>query len=141
MTDNYFTPVNLPSLAIQDDDIEDFKFYGFLIRQTIFFGFDLLPISPFLLALILTEDLTLAFSPSFIQKVGNTAASRLSSWPPIPIMQPNGTTQLGLDLSQDPMRLLMESDVLQSFQVIFIILRYNDNGADSFSFRYVVLRL
>jgi len=117
MTDDYFTPVNLPSLAIQDDDIEDFKFYGFLIRQTIFFGFDLLPISPFLLALILTKDLTLPFLPGFIEKVGDTVASRLSTWPPIPVMQPNGTTQVILDLSNDPMRLFMESDILQNFQV------------------------
>ena len=53
--DSYYTPTNMMPLSITPGDVEDFKFYGFLFWQSLIWGLDPFPISPFFLAVALAD--------------------------------------------------------------------------------------
>jgi hypothetical protein len=121
ITDSYFTPVDLPLFAIQEQNINDFEFYGFVIRQSLLYGFDLFPISPFLLALIL-QDENLALHNEFITHVADDAAKRLATWPPRPGQLGTRNAEPDLAYGNDPMNLIADCDLLGAFPVYIHIL-------------------
>jgi hypothetical protein len=101
-------------IAIQETDRRAFEFYGFLIRQSLLWKFDLFPISPFLLALILHGRSDPALEDSLIARVADNAAERLATWPPTLLP---GQTELNLVYGHDPLNLLAECDLLNMFPV------------------------
>ncbi|KAF8913128.1 hypothetical protein CPB84DRAFT_516526 [Gymnopilus junonius] len=104
--DGYYTPVNMMPFSVTPADKNDFEFYGFIFRQSLIWGLDPFPISPFFIALVLAS-LSAAMSPEFIKTVSPLSAQRLATWPPLEITNvENGTVFLDLDYRRDPMKLL-----------------------------------
>jgi len=117
-TDDYFTPVDLPEFVLQNGDKQDFEFYGFIIRQSLLWGFDLFPISPFLLAIILDGE-KLALQDNLIASVALDAAKRLATWPPKRRQEDDAL--LDLEYGKDPLNLLAECDLLNAFSVYLFL--------------------
>ncbi len=111
--------ITIPLFAIQEQDVKDFEFYGFVIRQSLLYGFDLFPISPLLLALIL-QDENLALQDEFISHVADDASKRLATWPPQPGQ--HGNAEPDLAYGNDPMNLIADCDLLGAFPVYICIL-------------------
>ena len=106
VADGFYTPNNIMPLSVTQDDIQDFTFYGSLFRQSLIWGLDLLPISPFFIAIVLV-DLSSAISSDFIQTVSPLSAQRLATWPPQEtVCIEDSSVHLDLDYCKDPMRLL-----------------------------------
>ena len=117
--DSYYTPTNMMPLSVTPGDIEDFKFYGFLFWQSLIWGLDPFPISPFFLAVTLA-DLKSATSLDFINTVSPLSALRLATWPPPEIINfEDGSVHLQLDYTKDPMKLL--NSCLEFTQVVCLI--------------------
>ncbi len=72
-TDNYFSPSNPLPTTISNEDIQHFQLYGFIIRQSLIWGLDILPISPFLLGLLFQD----------LESVWQTITFRLLLLPPL----------------------------------------------------------
>ena len=111
-TDNYFSPSNPLPTTISNEDIQHFQLYGFIICQSLIWGLDILPISPFLLGLLF-QDLESVLADNYIQAVAPSAARRLQSWPPRSrrVILPDGSESQELVLihGQDPMSMIVES--------------------------------
>lgn len=104
-------------LSVTQDDLLDFTFYGSLFRQSLIWGLDPFPISPFFIAIVLV-DLSSAMSLDFIQNVSPLSAQRLTTWPPQKtVCVEDGSVHLDLDYRKDPMRLL--NSCLDFTQVCF----------------------
>ena len=118
--DGYYTPTNIMPLSVTPSNIEDFNFYGFLLRQSLIWGLDPFPISPFFIAIVLA-DLESAMSMDFINAVSPLSALRLATWPPQEIVDvEDGSCRLELEYTKDPMKLL--NSCLDFTQVRFCFL-------------------
>lgn len=107
-TDGYFMLKNISQNVVGESDLLDYAFYGFIIRQTILWKLDPLPVSPHLIAVIF-GNYQRAMVPSFIDHVSEQAAIRLATWPPAEVPQADGTSVRNLSLLCDPMTLIMET--------------------------------
>lgn len=117
--DGYYTPTNMMPLSVTPQDIEDFEFYGSLLRQSFIWGLDPFPISPFFIAVVLA-DLDSAMSSKFIKTVSPLSSLRLATWPPPEIVGvEDNHIHLDLDYTKDPMKLI--NSCLEFTQVCFRI--------------------
>lgn len=129
--EEFFSPLNLASQFVTASDLREFKTYGFILRQTFFWGFHAYPISPFIIALML-QDINAAISQDFIERVAPAAAARLRTWPPSSITNSNGTRTLQLAYGADPMALL--NSTLSNIQVSHRLIPFTR----SFSLRLLI---
>ena len=78
--------------------------------MALFWGQDILPVSPMLIALLL-EDFDAAIDKSFLQAVTPDMAARFATWPPrrVPVAgSATGQTMFDVNIREDPMSLILE---------------------------------
>ncbi|KAF6741347.1 hypothetical protein DFP72DRAFT_1084403 [Ephemerocybe angulata] len=112
-TDGLYTIVNYPpwliSALVSTELTEDFAFAGFVMRTAILTGLDLLPISPFVLGVVL-NSVDICFEDALIEKVTPELWDRMQSWPPkeLPGSRP---PRLDVRLGSNVASLLIDSDI------------------------------
>ncbi|KAJ8462922.1 hypothetical protein ONZ51_g10588 [Trametes cubensis] len=107
--DLFYTPV-IPVTLINPADDHFFHACGILLRMALFWGQDILPVSPMLIALLL-EDFDAAIDKSFLQAVTPDMAARFATWPPrrVPVAgSATGQTMFDVNIREDPMSLILE---------------------------------
>ncbi|KAL7278897.1 hypothetical protein ACG7TL_006728 [Trametes sanguinea] len=107
--DEYYTPV-IPGTPVSHEDLVYFKSAGIVIRMALFWGQDLLPISPMLLALLI-GGLNAATDTEFLAVAAPELAGRLATWPPprTTITSDNQEREVyDVQNGRDPMNMIME---------------------------------
>lgn len=116
--DGYYTPTNMMPLSVTPQDIKDFEIYGSFLRQSLIWGLDPFPISPFFIVAVLA-GLDSAMSADFINAVSPLSALRLATWPPPEFLGvEDNCIHLDLDYTKDPMKLI--NSCLEYTQVCFV---------------------
>jgi hypothetical protein len=117
--DGYYTPTNMMPLSVTAQDIEDFEIYGSFFRQSLIWGLDSFPMSPFFIIAVLA-DLDSSMTSDFINAVAPLSALRLATWPPREVLSvEDNRTRLDLDYTKDPMKLI--NSCLEFTEVCFCI--------------------
>ena len=104
--DGFYTPL-VTSLAPSRDEAIDFKIYGLILRLSLLWGLEFLPISPALI-LFLLRGYDAATAPAFIDSVAPEISKRLATWPPQSTISEDGQARLDLKAGLDPMNLIID---------------------------------
>ncbi|OSC97863.1 hypothetical protein PYCCODRAFT_1471506 [Trametes coccinea BRFM310] len=107
--DEYYMPV-IPGTPVSPEDLVYFKSAGIILRMALFWGQDLLPISPMLLALLI-GGLDSATDAEFLAVAAPELAGRLATWPPprTTVMVDGQEREIyDVQYGRDPMNMIME---------------------------------
>lgn len=104
--DEYYTPA-IPGTPVADTDLVYFKACGIMLRLAFLWGQDTIPISPMLLALLISGP-EAAMDREFLSALAPEIAKRLATWPPQRIPSRERPEQMVYDVStgKDPMNLV-----------------------------------